>query len=172
MTVQSRHLRDTESTTTPHLAKRRLALSPRSQFGRSILPGMLMTWKCALMGLPYGGAKGGIRVEHGNVTGRIGAFDTPIHIRNHQFAPDPTKIFQRLTCTHPSRQWRDHGHVQHQRRTHGAKRCHRKTSFYRWILWSPRSNWSRSRHSACVEPSNTAASKPKLPLLLFKDSVM
>jgi glutamate dehydrogenase (NAD(P)+) len=24
---------------------------------------MLMTWKCALMGLPYGGAKGGIRVE-------------------------------------------------------------------------------------------------------------
>lgn len=24
---------------------------------------MLMTWKCALMGLPYGGAKGGIRIE-------------------------------------------------------------------------------------------------------------
>ena len=24
---------------------------------------MLMTWKCALMGLPYGGAKGGIRCD-------------------------------------------------------------------------------------------------------------
>lgn len=29
---------------------------------------MLMTWKCALMGLPYGGAKGGIRCEPWNLS--------------------------------------------------------------------------------------------------------
>jgi glutamate dehydrogenase (NAD(P)+) len=29
---------------------------------------MLMTWKCALMGLPYGGAKGGIRCEPWNMS--------------------------------------------------------------------------------------------------------
>src|SRR5262249_44685233 len=33
---------------------------------------MLMTWKCALMGLPYGGAKGGVRCDPRSMTAREG----------------------------------------------------------------------------------------------------
>jgi len=37
--------------------------SPDVSFGEVASMAMLMTWKCALMGLPLGGAKGGIRID-------------------------------------------------------------------------------------------------------------
>jgi len=44
-------------------AKGGLRYHPEVNLGEVSCLAMLMTWKCALMGLPYGGAKGGIRVE-------------------------------------------------------------------------------------------------------------
>ena len=44
-------------------AKGGLRYHPEVNLGEVSSLAMLMTWKCALMGLPYGGAKGGIRVE-------------------------------------------------------------------------------------------------------------
>jgi glutamate dehydrogenase (NAD(P)+) len=38
-----------------------LRYDPSVNFGEVSALAMLMTWKCALMGLPYGGAKGGVR---------------------------------------------------------------------------------------------------------------
>lgn len=44
-------------------AKGGLRYHPDVNLGEVSSLAMLMTWKCALMGLPYGGAKGGIRCE-------------------------------------------------------------------------------------------------------------
>src|SRR4026208_1674472 len=38
-----------------------LSHAPAANLGEVTALAMLMSWKCALMGLPYGGAKGGIR---------------------------------------------------------------------------------------------------------------
>ncbi len=38
-----------------------LRYAPNVDLGEVTALAMLMTWKCALMGLPYGGAKGGVR---------------------------------------------------------------------------------------------------------------
>jgi glutamate dehydrogenase (NAD(P)+) len=43
---------------------------PEVSLGEVTALAMLMSWKCALMGLPYGGAKGGIACEPGTMTQR------------------------------------------------------------------------------------------------------
>jgi glutamate dehydrogenase (NAD(P)+) len=42
--------------------------SPTVEFDEVAALSMLMTWKCALMGLPYGGAKGGITCDTGKMS--------------------------------------------------------------------------------------------------------
>ncbi|MBK9772750.1 MAG: Glu/Leu/Phe/Val dehydrogenase [Candidatus Obscuribacter sp.] len=49
-------------------AKGGIRFHPEVNLGEVSCLAMLMTWKCALMGLPYGGAKGGIRVEPWNLS--------------------------------------------------------------------------------------------------------
>jgi glutamate dehydrogenase (NAD(P)+) len=47
-----------------------LRYDPAVNLGEVTALAMLMTWKCALMGLPYGGAKGGIRCVPGELSAR------------------------------------------------------------------------------------------------------
>lgn len=49
-------------------AKGGIRFHPEVSLGEVSSLAMLMTWKCALMGLPYGGAKGGIRCEPWNLS--------------------------------------------------------------------------------------------------------
>jgi glutamate dehydrogenase (NAD(P)+) len=49
-------------------AKGGIRFHPEVNLGEVSGLAMLMTWKCALMGLPYGGAKGGIRCEPWNLS--------------------------------------------------------------------------------------------------------
>ncbi len=49
-------------------AKGGIRFHPEVNLGEVSSLAMLMTWKCALMGLPYGGAKGGIRCEPWNLS--------------------------------------------------------------------------------------------------------
>lgn len=49
-------------------AKGGIRFHPDVNLGEVATLAMLMTWKCALMGLPYGGAKGGIRCEPWNMS--------------------------------------------------------------------------------------------------------
>ena len=45
---------------------------------------MLMTWKCALMNIPYGGAKGGVVVDPEQAyDGRAGTAHAALHFRDH-----------------------------------------------------------------------------------------
>ncbi|MDX2105145.1 MAG: Glu/Leu/Phe/Val dehydrogenase [Candidatus Melainabacteria bacterium] len=49
-------------------AKGGIRFHPEVDMGEVSALAMLMTWKCALMGLPYGGAKGGVRCEPWNLS--------------------------------------------------------------------------------------------------------
>ncbi len=49
-------------------AKGGIRFHPEVNLGEVAALAMLMTWKCSLMGLPYGGAKGGIRCEPWNLS--------------------------------------------------------------------------------------------------------
>jgi glutamate dehydrogenase (NAD(P)+) len=49
-------------------AKGGIRFHPEVNLGEVSSLAMLMTWKCALMNLPYGGAKGGIRCEPWNMS--------------------------------------------------------------------------------------------------------
>ena len=106
---------------------------------------MLMSWKCALMGLPYGGAKGGVRCDPGlslaereNLTRRYTAeiilligpdLDIPAPGPGHRRADDGL----------------DDGHVLDDPGEDRSRGRHRQAPDRRWLRRSPRGHgpWNR-----------------------------
>jgi glutamate dehydrogenase (NAD(P)+) len=82
-----------------------LRYAPDVNLGEVTALAMLMSWKCALMGLPYGGAKGGVRCdplelsarERESLTRRYTAEVMPVIV--------PTSIFRPLISGPTSRPW-------------------------------------------------------------------
>jgi hypothetical protein len=57
--------------------------SPHLTIGESAALAVWMSWKCALTGLPYGGAKGGVRVDPLKLSRRAGTCLPPLSAGNH-----------------------------------------------------------------------------------------
>ncbi len=88
---------------------------------------MWMTWKCAVVGIPYGGGKGGVRVDPKQLSmreleGLTRRFTTEISviIGPERDIPAPGRQHERPD------DGLDHGHVLHACRVHGPRRGHRQ----------------------------------------------
>ncbi len=105
-----------------------LRYHPDVTLGEVAALAMWMSWKCALTGLPYGGAKGGIACDPAqNVARRTGAAHPPLHAGNDSVhRPASGRDGAR-----PGHQRTDHGlddgHLFRARRRHRAEHRHRQT---------------------------------------------
>ena len=136
-------------------AKGGLRYHPGVNLGEVSSLAMLMTWKCALMGLPYGGAKGGIKCEPwkmspGELERMTRRYTAEIInlIGPDKDIPAPRYVYER--ANHGV----DHGHLQHKCRTHGTERGYRQTDFYRRIARQKRSYRTWALHSASKKQSS------------------
>ena len=67
----------------------------------------MMTWKCALMRLPFGGGKGGIKFDPHSVSQARAAEDhAPLHARARRATSAPTTTSPRRTSAPTARRWR------------------------------------------------------------------
>ena len=105
---------------------------------------MWMTWKCALINLPFGGAKGGVRIDPTDLSRReLQRLTPPIHVGNHrhhrsgQGHPRPRHGYGRAG------HGLDHGHVQPAGGLHGAGRGHRQAGRAGRLPGTPRGHGAR-----------------------------
>ena len=90
---------------------------------------MWMTWKCALMGIPFGGAKGGVVCDPKTLSrGELERHDAPLHERDHQ-RDRPREGHPRAGRRHGRpRDGLDLRHVLDEQGPLGARRRHRQAA--------------------------------------------
>ena len=126
---------------------------------------MWMTWKCALLRLPYGGAKGGVRCEPRTLSMRRARAP---HATVHLGAPPvhrPAGGHSRAGHgDERADDGLDDGHVLDAARLRGAGDRHREADLDRRLGVPPRGDWGRGRHGrrARLRPARLGALRAAL----------
>ena len=83
-----------------------LRYAPGVSLGECAALAMWMTWKCALLGLPFGGAKGGVRCDPNRLSAeRARARHAPLRGRDSSRSSGPTATSRRPTWAPASARW-------------------------------------------------------------------